>query len=216
MRPSLGSSTWPSTRRTRLSTLPKDELLVMDATARRIHVVHAPAFAGQGYPTRAAVPEQTSLDLGLAQTHLEMSIVPVDFTMLRLNEDALYDVVMLGYAERSPGRRASATAVALTQPLREFVVNDDGPGSDTSQGDGVCATSQGVCTLTAAWQEANASPGADKITFAIPEIPNGVAFFSETVTVDGSSQGRIVLKSLGTTRGNKNSMFKNIAASEGI
>ncbi len=42
-----------------------------------------------------------------------------------------------------------------------FLVNSTVDAVDANPGDGVCATSGGVCTLRAATLEANALPGAD-------------------------------------------------------
>jgi CSLREA domain-containing protein len=44
-----------------------------------------------------------------------------------------------------------------------FTVNSAADRSDANPGDGICRTSQGVCSLRAAIQEANALPGADTI-----------------------------------------------------
>ncbi|WP_338874748.1 putative Ig domain-containing protein [Spirosoma sp. SC4-14] len=51
-----------------------------------------------------------------------------------------------------------------------FIVNNLGDGTDANPGDGVCATSGGVCTLRAAIQEANAltsCPGSLSISFSV-------------------------------------------------
>src|SRR5688572_33136742 len=50
-----------------------------------------------------------------------------------------------------------------------LVVNSTADAVDANPGDGICATSSGVCTLRAAIQEANASNGADTIT-----VPAGI------------------------------------------
>lgn len=47
-----------------------------------------------------------------------------------------------------------------------FTVNSTEDAVDVNPGDGVCATSTGVCTLRAAIQEANALPGQDSIALA--------------------------------------------------
>lgn len=66
---------------------------------------------------------------------------------------------------------SSAPNVALTG----FIVNSTGDGSDISQGNGVCetGTGNGICTLRAAIQEANAFAGDDIITFSIPNTDPG-------------------------------------------
>jgi CSLREA domain-containing protein len=49
-----------------------------------------------------------------------------------------------------------------------FTVNSAGDGADSNAGDGVCNDGAGNCTLRAAIQEANATPGTDTIAFNIP------------------------------------------------
>ena len=48
-----------------------------------------------------------------------------------------------------------------------LVVNNTGDFHDTITGDGFCGFG-GSCSLRAAVEEANSSPGADTINFAIP------------------------------------------------
>ncbi|MEZ4619991.1 MAG: choice-of-anchor Q domain-containing protein [Caldilineaceae bacterium] len=48
----------------------------------------------------------------------------------------------------------------------DFLVNDFREGTDVSPGDGLCATAQGVCTVRAAVQEANALPGKQTVALA--------------------------------------------------
>src|SRR5437764_7075264 len=67
----------------------------------------------------------------------------------------------------------AATRVDTTQqaPFPEiFVVNSTGDGDDAFPGDGQCETAvgNGVCTLRAAIEEANAHAGGDGIGFSIP------------------------------------------------
>ncbi|HMR68559.1 MAG TPA: hypothetical protein PKE64_31505, partial [Anaerolineae bacterium] len=51
-----------------------------------------------------------------------------------------------------------------TISAQAFVVNSTGDSIDVNPGDGLCATSAGVCTVRAAIMEANALPGADTIS----------------------------------------------------
>ncbi len=77
-----------------------------------------------------------------------------------------------------------------------FVVSsssDDADAHDWLPGDGMCADAQGRCTLRAAIEEANASPGADTITFQaamniyINATEGVLPSLDETVTIDASS-----------------------------
>src|ERR1043166_1940152 len=48
-----------------------------------------------------------------------------------------------------------------------FTVNSTGDGSDSKPSDGGCDDGAGNCTLRAAIQQANATPGADTINFSV-------------------------------------------------
>ncbi len=62
----------------------------------------------------------------------------------------------------------AATVLFTTELLgATFTVNSTSDNSDVSPGNGLCATSGGVCTLRAAIQEANALAGTDTINFSI-------------------------------------------------
>jgi CSLREA domain-containing protein len=65
-------------------------------------------------------------------------------------------------------QRAGTTATTQAADTSlTFVVNSTSDAADASIGNGVCRTSQGVCTLRAAIAEANAHAGPDTITFGI-------------------------------------------------
>src|SRR5438105_10963555 len=66
---------------------------------------------------------------------------------------------------------AGAFTLYAQAPFPEiFVVNSTGDGDDAFHGDGQCesAVGNGVCTLRAAIEEANAHAGGDGISFSIP------------------------------------------------
>ena len=56
-----------------------------------------------------------------------------------------------------------------TDVVRTFTVNSTADAPDATPGDELCAAATGQCTLRAAVQEANAAPGADKIS-----VPGGL------------------------------------------
>src|SRR5438105_14215306 len=76
-----------------------------------------------------------------------------------------------------------------------FVVNSTGDGDDAFPGDGQCETAvgNGVCTLRAAIEEANAHAGGDGISFSIPTTDpgysNGVWTISLTKALPNISDG---------------------------
>jgi CSLREA domain-containing protein len=88
------------------------------------------------------------------------------------------------------------TLNCFTPQAAALVVNSTADSADANPGDHVCETFMpGECTLRAAIQEANASPGADTINFDIPGAgPYTISPFyeldpiSDPVTIDGTTQ----------------------------
>ena len=74
-------------------------------------------------------------------------------------------VLVTGLLALVPG-----TALAAT-----FTVNSTGNNADADVGNGLCATSDGQCTLRAAIQEANATPVLDTIGFALGGGPQRIS-----------------------------------------
>jgi CSLREA domain-containing protein len=64
--------------------------------------------------------------------------------------------------------RPTAAAAVTPNVAMNFVVDSTADDPDAVQGNGICATAAGVCTLRAAILEANRNPGPDTISFAIP------------------------------------------------
>lgn len=93
---------------------------------------------------------------------------------------------------------------ADTPPPRDvtFTVNATSDESDDDTGDGVCATDAGVCTLRAAIQQANATPGPDMIVFALgtgtPVIVTAGMEVTGPVTIDGATGGATRVELMGT------------------
>ena len=84
-----------------------------------------------------------------------------------------------------------ATPISAAAPSSTFIVNSAGNASDANIGNGVCATSSGVCTLRAAIQEANDDSDHDTIRFAqaigtlTPSTP--LPTIERPLTIDGVS-----------------------------
>ncbi len=87
------------------------------------------------------------------------------------------------------GRVAPPAGAATT-----FVVNSAGDGADADTADGLCADSGGNCTLRAAIQQANATPGADTVNFRIGTGPQTITpgsalpAVNEPLTIDATTQ----------------------------
>lgn len=56
--------------------------------------------------------------------------------------------------------------MSIAAHAASFTVNSGADTNDANVGDGICSDASGGCTLRAAVQEANATPGADTISFA--------------------------------------------------
>src|SRR5437588_11567477 len=109
----------------------------------------------------------------------------------------------------------AATGVETTQqaPFPEiFVVNSTGDGDDAFHGDGQCETAvgNGVCTLRAAIEEANAHAGGDGISFSIPasdpgysngrwtiDLSKALPDISDSVNINGPGADKLALNAGG-------------------
>jgi hypothetical protein len=162
--------------RAKLSSRSGDELLVLDGAGRQFEVLNHAAGTMLSYP---------------------LSNAPAALLPMRLNKDALDDLVILAEGSAHP-------EVILTAPVNTFVVDSTGQDNDCDLNDGVCSIDldpntngcqAGACTFKAALQQANFSPGADEIAFGIgtglqtiPVVFGGNPSVTETVTIDGSTQ----------------------------
>ncbi|MEK6303926.1 MAG: FG-GAP-like repeat-containing protein [Acidobacteriota bacterium] len=146
--------------RARVSNSARDDLVVMDSAERQIQVLSA--------VRQTAGPRIT------VSASLESEAESVAMLTMRLNEDALTDLVVLRSGARSP-----AVLITLAQMVFTVTVNSDsGPGS-----------------LRQAINDANNNPGADTIDFAIPAsqakvllLQSPLTEVTEAVTIDGTTQ----------------------------
>ena len=96
--------------------------------------------------------------------------------------------------------RAERTSASTTSDIagRTFTVNSTADTADAARGNGICADSQGRCTLRAALAEADFLPGDDRIEFNLSgtapvtiQIASRLPYITSrngTVTIDGYSQ----------------------------
>jgi parallel beta-helix repeat protein len=144
----------------RVSIGPADDLLVIDAASQRIHI------AGQ-----LSGKQVQTADSKIAS--LEMDGDPVAVLPMRLNGDALSDLVILQSGHSAP-------AVVKTRAAMTFVVTNTSGFETGSIGDAIL--------------QANANPGADVIVFNIPGpgpyvIDSlGLPLIVDPVTIDGTTQ----------------------------
>src|SRR5205085_7531753 len=174
-----------------LSGRPFNDLLAVDPTTRELRLLAGGTFAiGPKSTEHAAVVAQgerlDSYHLPAASTNDLVALLP-----MRLNSDAVPDLVLLKADNRLPTVALSPTAMTFTVTN----TSDSGPGS-----------------LVQAITDANTNSGADTIAFNIPGTApytiNAVTDITDTVTIDGTTQpgfsGRplIVVPSLTSNVGN--------------
>lgn len=126
--------------------------------------------------------------------NLEVEGEPVTVLPMRLNKDALSDLVVLRKGSSDP-------SFIITAPLRIFTVGNSADDGDENTSDNECGA--GIdedggsedCTLRAAIEQANASSGADEIDFGFegsgPFVLNPASALlqiNQAVTIDGASQ----------------------------
>jgi hypothetical protein len=186
--------------RARVSSLPTDDLVVIDRANRQVYIL-----MGSSTPT-ARTTGQTSEPEILKPVALDTAGEPVAVLPMRLNPDALNDLVVLQHGPHG-------LAVAPTAPMATFTVNATSDQSDGDTDDNICDTGNaddgytGICTLRAAIEQANASPGADKIQFNLgsgtPTISPGGSLptISGPVTILGNTGGatRVEIDGSGTS-----------------
>jgi len=105
------------------------------------------------------------------------------------------DLQLVAATADAPATVSGSTAVAAAG--LQFVVNSTSDLGDVAIGDGVCATSEGTCSLRAALHEANKIAGPNSIVFNIPgtgvktiQLSSQLNISDSTggVTIDGYSQ----------------------------
>jgi len=180
----------PSLVRGRTSSLPLDDVLVVDRSGHRVQVV---PVAGP----RKGVTDGS--DWSVAEPPLPTSLAvdddPVAVLPLRLNRDALSDIVVLK-------RGGSPLAVTTTKSHKPFTVNLQNHAEDYNLDDDRCDTDEEAdgdqCSLHAAIRQANNHDGLDTILFSVPKVDFERGYsIEEPLTIDGSANGRVLI----TTRG---------------
>ena len=173
-------------------------LTIAAAAYRRADGLPWPATtAVLGRVSTEALP---SLIAGHADGHVEFGLerdsatrlqasngaAPVAMLAMRLNADALDDLVIVDTGSAIPSVVASA-------PQASFLVENNSNLPDCAQGDGVCSTDIGMgcgsggCSLRAALQEAAALPGPDAVNFSIAGGGQSIINSGELVVNAGTS-----------------------------
>jgi len=154
----------------RVSTGPSDDLLMLDPDLHELNILKRGGSRdwASSRSSRSAAVE--------ASTCLNIDGEPLAVLPMRLNGDALSDLVVL-----QAGR--SAPSVVKTVTAMTFVVN-----KTDDHDDGICDSAD--CTLREAINAANLNAGADLITFSgvsavmpLTQLPT----ISDAVTIDGTT-----------------------------
>jgi CSLREA domain-containing protein len=156
----------------RVSSGSADDLLVLDKTARKLHVLMS--------EVSAIAPNSSTLSSRTCAS-LDVEGEPLAALPMRLNGDALSDLVILQDSSIAPV--IVKTAAAMT-----FTVN-----KTDDHDDGVC--NSGDCTLREAINAANTHSGADTIAFNIAgagvhtlTFTSSLPTITDPVNIDGATQ----------------------------
>ncbi len=166
--------------RAKVSSLPHDDLIVVDPASQRVRVLF-----GDADPERSS-PDAPRVGPNSVPVDLDVDGAPVAVVSMRLNSDVLGDLVVM--------RRGSAEPVAITTRGTGVTVNSTGDTDDNNPGNGLCDDGLGNCTLRAAITESNANSGSLIIDFAIGSGPRTITPASplpditDTTTIDATTQ----------------------------
>jgi hypothetical protein len=149
----------------KISTLPKDNLILTDPWRNQIRVV----LPGQAwFPPRAVTNAEPPIEAELID--FDYLGTPVATLPLFLNRDALTDLVILG-------ADPFGISVSETECSNSFKVNRAGEENDADLTDNKCdinLTTPQIheCTFKAAISQANSTPGLDCISFSgVSSVP---------------------------------------------
>ncbi len=189
--------TAPLLVRARISVSGYDDLVVLNQDQHQLQIVTSSMWREDGQSAA-----ESRAPVALAVEGEPVAVLP-----MRLNLDALSDLVLLKRGGESP------LAAAMTAPTATFTVNNTGDQSDILPGNGRCETvaNNGQCTLRAAIQETNASAGADLITFSVPSITltSTLPNITDAVTIDGGTN-RTEISGPGLTLTGGNSVVQRL------
>ncbi|MBI3952270.1 MAG: hypothetical protein HY314_17610 [Acidobacteria bacterium] len=158
----LAAGPWPQAAqlvRGKVSSLRTDDLVVVDPANHQLFIL--------------TPGNETESDNPHSAFRILQSAAPVTVLPMRLNEDALTDLVILRDGSCAP-------AVVLTAPMATFTVTN--------------TNNSGAGSLRQAILGANASPGADMINFSVGSggktinLTSALPTITDAVTIDGTTQ----------------------------
>src|SRR5262245_3617239 len=170
--------------RAKVSSLPADDLVVLDGASRQLRIVTGDVEEWKKAQPTARVPasQHPWLSALLPVESAAIAVLP-----MRLNSDAISDLVILR-------RGSSGAAVVTTAALMTFTVTNTGDNGGLNPAPGA-----NTGTLRQAIIDANNNPGADRIVFDIqppgphtitilPSITLPVLGLIDPATIDGTTQ----------------------------
>ncbi len=168
---------------THLSSLPVDTLVAVNPGRQRLHL-----FAGNG-------DESADVRSASVSATLDVEGEPVAALPMRLNGDALSDLVILRKGQLAP-------TVMFTPAVMTFTVTNTGDNGGSNPVPGA-----GTGTLRQAIVDANANSGADLINFALGGGTPSINIFgplpplAEAVTINGNTGGATRVELNGASAG---------------
>jgi len=178
-----------------VSSLPGKDLIVGTASGGPLTILDRRHFMRMAAKRDPRDNTDTLEPVTLSTTGKTRAVLP-----LRLNGDALCDLVI---AET----QKNGISILYTKPLTTFTVDSPDKLPDENPGNGICDAClewdgstclKWGCTLHAAIQEANASPGLDDIRFSLSSIDPvdayGLPDIEEAVDIDGGTLGNTIIQ----------------------
>ncbi|HUK31438.1 MAG TPA: VCBS repeat-containing protein, partial [Candidatus Acidoferrum sp.] len=159
-----------------VSTSTYDDIILADSSASQVHILSDTTTAGPQariVAARAATAQSSSAaavddapGMALAASLDATSGAPAAVLPMRLNQHGLNGLVVLSTGQAAP-------SAVVPSPTTTFIVNTTTDLHDAMPGDGICADSNGLCSIRAAIEEANAEQltsgaGPFSINFNIP------------------------------------------------
>ena len=106
--------------------------------------------------------------------------------------------IAAAYGFGCSGSRAYSITIGSCSANTTFTVNDTGDAADAAPGNGVCATSGGVCTLRAAIQEINALPAcANTVNFSVTgtiNLASALPDLAASFTFNGPGANQLTIR----------------------
>lgn len=161
----------PTTRiiKSRSAPLPGDEILIYNSENPEMEIMH---FSSDKEIRKKA--SDLSVGTRVASSKIKTELPPIFISPLRLNTDALEDLLILGHGDDI--LKTGNLSIKYTQAAKSFVVDSEESTGDYDTNDGLCKACleydidnnciEWGCTLAAALQQTEASEITGNITFS--------------------------------------------------